>query len=184
MFLGSIPAGETKAGWVTALGENRNALGADPAVVYPSLAYARGALAQDAIELAVGNTAIHYPSPDPQEPDTDANAELIRTLEYEWDAVGNLDRIHEFDDDVLSQFQCFDYDVLDRLTSGFTTSDSDCDVAVADGTGPDPFDVAYTYDPIGNITSARGTGTVGTASTPASYTYDPVKVHAVTAAGG
>ncbi len=184
VFLGSIPAGETKAAWVTALNANKNPLGADPNFVYPNQNRARGALAQDAIELAVGNSAIHYVSPEPQDPDRDANADLIRTLAYDWDAVGNLDQIHEFDGDTLSQFQCFSYDVLDRLTEGFTTASADCETASPDATGPGPFDVAYTYDPIGNITSARGVSTVGTATTPASYTYDVDKVHAVIGAGG
>ncbi|MEM8922821.1 MAG: RHS repeat-associated core domain-containing protein [Actinomycetota bacterium] len=78
--------------------------------------------------------------------------------------------------------QCFAYDRLDRLTDAWTQATAPGCVASAsgDGSGPEPYDVAYVFDPDGRITRAAGPGTVNGA-----YAYDSkVPFHAPTSAGG
>jgi RHS repeat-associated protein len=121
-------------------------------------------------------------------PDADANPDInpqpavvpepdpgVQDLAYSFDRVGNITEIVD-NGAGFSETQCFSYDPLDRLLTGYTTTNT-C-TGSGDGQGPSPFDVAYTYDPIGNITTATGTGTIN-----GDYTYAGVQPHAVTQAG-
>ncbi|WP_051366051.1 RHS repeat domain-containing protein [Hamadaea tsunoensis] len=80
-----------------------------------------------------------------------------------------------------AQQQCYSYDSLSRLTSAYTATAAavgPCGSTPADHTGGvAPYDLAYHYDALGDITSV-GDNVTGTTST---YTYgDTGHVHAVT----
>ncbi|HEX5142495.1 MAG TPA: RHS repeat-associated core domain-containing protein, partial [Mycobacterium sp.] len=97
---------------------------------------------------------------------------------YSYDPAGN---VVEIASSVDGQQQCFGYDDLNRLTHAYTTttaSATSCTGAAPDHTGgPTPYDLAYSYDKLGDITSVLDTIT----STTANYAYqDPNHVHAVT----
>ncbi|NAS25816.1 hypothetical protein GT755_29560 [Herbidospora sp. NEAU-GS84] len=62
------------------------------------------------------------------------------------------------------QSECFGYDGLHRLTSAYTTTGATCSTTF-DGLGVDPYNQAWTYDPVGNITSVTNQGQNST------YTY-------------
>ena len=82
----------------------------------------------------------------------------VQNLAYHWDKAGNL----EYRQDLRQGLtESFGYDALDRLVS---TS------------GPGTQALTIVYDAIGNVTSR--TDIAG------SYSYDPLRKHAVTAAGG
>ncbi len=78
---------------------------------------------------------------------------------YTWDDVGNLTSLRETSY-ALDQTQCYGYDNLHRLTDGYTRSDGNC-AGGYQAVGPDPYNVDYSYDSIGNITAATGTNTPG-----------------------
>ncbi len=139
----------------------------------------RGELVWEQMDNNPTNPVIDPPPPEAGPVEVDA----IHELAYEWDRVGNLTSTHETSVDLsadppaqISQYQCYTYDDLDRLLTGFTTSQASCNNS--DNAGPDPYDVTYNYDAIGNITSASGDQTVN-----GGYAYHPVKRHAVTNAG-
>ncbi|MDX6237525.1 MAG: hypothetical protein QOG10_2340, partial [Kribbellaceae bacterium] len=98
---------------------------------------------------------------------------------YAWDPAGNIQQITDVtgSDPIAT---CFDYDALNRLTHGWTTSRTDCsdgaDKLIHDG--PAGFNQSWTYSADGNITSVRSLGHVET------YRYDdPNHPHAVTKSG-
>lgn len=101
---------------------------------------------------------------------------------YGYDPSDNLTSVTDLTQ-VQPQNQCYRYDSLQRLTAAWTTA-SDCSAgpSAADGTGPEPYQLAYGYDAIGNTTS------VTNGATTTSYGYPapgPVAVrpHAVTSVG-
>ncbi|MFG1625395.1 RHS repeat-associated core domain-containing protein [Kribbella sp. NPDC049227] len=96
---------------------------------------------------------------------------------YTYDQIGNVKTIA---DRVANQSQCFGYDGRDRLTTAYTTTTS-CPNA-ADTGGPDPYDLAYTYDGSGNIASASSNGATTTYTYPAQGAGS-VRPHAVSAVG-
>jgi RHS repeat-associated protein len=89
-----------------------------------------------------------------------------------------------------AQFQCFGYDVRNRLQSSYTTTNAACGTATT--AGPSPYNLTFAYSPIGNMTSYTGTGT--TTAAPGGYSYGTAatscngasvtKPHAVTATSG
>lgn len=99
-----------------------------------------------------------------------ADGEQLQDLAYTYDEAANVTAIA--DGANAGQTQCFAYDDRSRLTRAFTGSD---DCATPDAArGVDPYDRAYTYDPIGNLTSSAGRA----------YAYDdPAHPRAVTGAG-
>ncbi len=103
---------------------------------------------------------------------------MVQSLDHDWNGLGNLVSIHKTGPGV-DQWQCYKYNGDDRLTNAYTSS-RNCSYP-ADNTGPDPYQVSYTYHPNGNIKSASGTGTPND-----SYGYGagPAGPHAVTSAGG
>ncbi|MBI4786264.1 MAG: RHS repeat protein [Chloroflexi bacterium] len=85
----------------------------------------------------------------------------IQNLSYQYDAVGNVKTIT---DTKRSQVSTFNYDDLNRMTS-FNLS----------GAAPEAH--TWSYNAIGNITQHVVNGA------PQNYTYDPFRLHAVTAVG-
>jgi RHS repeat-associated protein len=81
------------------------------------------------------------------------------------------------------QRQCFYYDGLQRLTAAWTTAGA-CSAGSsgADRTGPDPYQLGYAYDPVGDITSVTSDGAARTYRYPAPGPT-AVRPHAATAAG-
>jgi RHS repeat-associated protein len=106
-------------------------------------------------------------------------AATVQNDTYAYDNTGNVTEIASATD---SQQQCYGYDDLNRLTSAFTTTTAtptSCAGATANHTGATaPYDLAYTYDKLGNITTTVDKITNVTSS----YAYgDAAHVHAVTA---
>jgi RHS repeat-associated protein len=90
-------------------------------------------------------------------------------LTYTYDDDGNVTAVSDATAGTtyIPQRECFGYDHLNRLTHAFTTSTA-CDIA-QHAFGSDPYDLAYTYDDLGNITKATSSVT-GTAL-DTNYTY-------------
>ncbi|MGW2473386.1 RHS repeat-associated core domain-containing protein [Streptomyces sp. NPDC001665] len=93
-----------------------------------------------------------------------------------------------------NQQECFRYDDLRRLTAAWTTGSTECGATPkSDFSGPDPYQTAYAYDRLGNMTSVTETTAEG--STVKDYTYPgystdgsaytpgQARPHAVTKAG-
>ncbi len=111
-------------------------------------------------------------------------AATLQDDQYAYDTSGNVLRIT---DATTGQRQCFSYDGRHRLVHGWTT-DVDCtDEDAPNGSfGPEPYQLRYGYDALGNIASVTDSG--GTRG----YTYDArvpegsgerVLPHAVSAVG-
>ena len=106
---------------------------------------------------------------------------------YKYDLGGNLTNIA---DGTFYQQRCAQYDGLNRLTRAYTSSGAvNCGYATSDGANP--YDQSWTYDLVGNMTSANGTnnlgaysytgGTAPAACTSLGATYTPTRPHAVRA---
>jgi RHS repeat-associated protein len=110
--------------------------------------------------------------------DTGAGTALEQYFRYDYSDAGLVSSIFEAAADG-STTQCHDYDNGPRLSAAWTLGNTNsCQQVGSDGAGPDPFEVAYTYDQLGRITTATGTGT------PAGgYTYNAGPVHAPGSAG-
>ncbi len=98
---------------------------------------------------------------------------------YDYSDAGLLRRIKE-STATTSVDQCFTYDQAARLTRAWTEkADGDyCSTPGSDSHGFEPYEVSYSYDQVGRITAAIGTGTVD-----GSYTYGSAPQHAPTTAG-
>ncbi|WP_203923019.1 RHS repeat-associated core domain-containing protein [Rugosimonospora africana] len=105
------------------------------------------------------------------------NGATVQNDEYGYDQVGNVTTIT---DHVANQAQCFNYDGRDRLTGAYTNG-TDC-THPADTSGPAPYNLAYSYDGAGNITSTTRDGATTTYAYPAQGT-SAVRPHAVSAVG-
>ncbi|MFI0420468.1 RHS repeat-associated core domain-containing protein [Spongiactinospora sp. 9N601] len=101
---------------------------------------------------------------------TKADTALPRTVQddvFSYDVRGNITRILDASSAVpgtVGQSECFAYDGLQRLASAYTTTASSC-TGQTDGQGLDPYDLSYTYDMVGNITTVRD------GDQTATYTY-------------
>jgi RHS repeat-associated protein len=74
------------------------------------------------------------------------------------------------------QRECFRYDQLDRLTTAFTTNAAGCTGSFV-SSGPDPYDLSYTYDSLGDITSATNAGVATSYSyTGTTHAHAPVTI--------
>ena len=71
---------------------------------------------------------------------------------YGYDTDGNALRVT---DELTGQRQCFGYDSRSRMTRAWTSGAGDCtgSSSPADRVGPAPYDLRYSYDALGNITS-------------------------------
>ena len=96
---------------------------------------------------------------------------------YGYDAADNVTSIS---DHLTGQVQCLGYDGRDRLTSAYTNT-TGCGKP-ADSQGPDPYNLAYTYDGTGNITSSSSNGSTTTYTYPAQGAA-AVHPHAVSSVG-
>jgi RHS repeat-associated protein len=104
------------------------------------------------------------------------SSDSMLVLAYQPDLSGQVTRIR--DNRNSGQYECYGYDTNSRLTTAMT-ADSTCSTYSA--TGYAPFDHAYTYDNLHNLTSLDGPGyTYGTGNTSASGDAGP---HAVTDIG-
>ncbi len=106
-------------------------------------------------------------------PDDMANQKLATT----WDPNGNLLSIRE-NEAITSQYQCFEYDIHNRLDLARTSTQA-CDQPIVWG-GESPYYVDYGYNNIGNITGAWG---ANTPNGPYSYGAGDAGPNAVTSAG-
>jgi RHS repeat-associated protein len=108
---------------------------------------------------------------------TVAGGTTVQDDEYGYDPTGSVTSIT---DHTANQTQCFGYDGRHRLTTAYTNT-AGC-TKPADGSGPDPYNLTYTYDGAGNITSSTSNGTATTYTYPAQGS-NAVRPHAVTAVG-
>ncbi|WP_444665205.1 RHS repeat domain-containing protein [Cellulomonas sp. CW35] len=108
---------------------------------------------------------------------------------YTYDDAGNLtSAVDEPGNTALGVHRCdvqnFRYDGLRRLTQAWTANDTgECakNATNAISSSPAPYDVAYTYDVMGNRTTATATGVNG-AVTTTRYTYSSTRPHQLLAA--
>ncbi|MCT9929956.1 hypothetical protein N5079_06945 [Planotetraspora sp. A-T 1434] len=104
---------------------------------------------------------------------------------YSYDTAGALtsivDKTTIVGGTVTPQTECFSYDERRRLASAFTTTQT-C-TAGANGFGPDPYKLAYTYDAAGNIKTITDSGTTRTYNYPQSGAA-AVRPNAVTSIAG
>ncbi len=90
----------------------------------------------------------------------------LQNLDYNYDAVGNITSIKNFRNS--NQVQCFGYDSMDRLVSGFTASSTSCQQYATVGNGA--YQESYSYESTtGNLSSKVG----------ADYEYAAEHPHAV-----
>ena len=107
---------------------------------------------------------------------------VIEDVAYRYDADGNVTSITDVIAGTggVAQRECFRYDPLNRLTAAFTTNVTCSTSATPVNFGADPYDVAYSYNRLGDISSAR------TGATTSGYTYfgGSVRPHAPVSIGG
>lgn len=99
-----------------------------------------------------------------------------------YDTLGNVTQVNDWRNS--SQVQCFAYDNLSRLTSGFTSDDDTGSDDCADGytaTGSGIYDYDYTYNPVGNMTTV--VDNIATATTSYTYGAGTAGPHAATTVG-
>ncbi|GII84926.1 hypothetical protein Ssi03_29160 [Sphaerisporangium siamense] len=93
----------------------------------------------------------------------------VQEDQFSYDTAGSpisiLDKAAPSGGSSTPQRECFGYDARRRLASAFTTTDT-C-AAGPNGAGPDPYELAYTYDAVGNIRSATQSGLTATYTYPA-----------------
>ena len=100
------------------------------------------------------------------DPAYDVHTRLERSLVRQGTSTGTISQDYNYDRDdtslitriwddtvVNDQFQCFTYDDLGRMTTGFT---GDYLCRWYRSNGPDPYYYAYEYDEIGNLTKKGG----------------------------
>ncbi|MCO5242347.1 MAG: hypothetical protein M9927_00660 [Anaerolineae bacterium] len=126
---------------------------------------------RDSSDLRLGSIVSGVTSPGATSSCSEASGIATQNLAYTYDLTGNITSI--VDSNNASQMQTFEYDALNRLTRGYTSS-----------VGVGVYDENYPYDATGNLTSKGGVG---------SYTYGVQaadcpegalsKPHAVVAAG-
>jgi RHS repeat-associated protein len=107
---------------------------------------------------------------------------IVEKTAYVYDAESNVKAI--VNQAVAGQWQveCFGYDARNQLVRAFTNTSDETTCGTPAPTWPDMYDLTYTIDTIGNITSVLDAGTTKT------YTHPPsgatsVRPHAVSSAG-
>jgi RHS repeat-associated protein len=106
----------------------------------------------------------------------------VEANRWVYDSESNVTAIVDEKVPTSKEVECFGYDVRDQLTRAFTRTGDETGCGTQAVGGTDPYDLTYTINAIGNITSVKS-GAVTT-----SYTYpNPgptvVRPHAVTAVG-
>ncbi len=102
----------------------------------------------------------------------------VQDFEYKYRRNGELSSLKETGPGGTTT-TCSTHDSAKRLTKAWTRVDGNCGNTSSDGSGFEPFEVAYSYNGLGNITRATGTGTVN-----GNYSYSSGHVNAASAAGG
>ncbi|MEV4895749.1 RHS repeat-associated core domain-containing protein [Nonomuraea sp. NPDC055795] len=110
--------------------------------------------------------------------------DTIQDDRYAYNIAGNITRILD-SAPTTPQAECFTYDGLRRLKTAYTTTAATC-TGTGDGLGPDPYDQAYTYDAVGNITTLVDAGQTATYVYPAAgpTAVRPNAVTSITRPGG
>ncbi|MFF5210866.1 polymorphic toxin-type HINT domain-containing protein [Streptosporangium sp. NPDC000396] len=115
-----------------------------------------------------------------------ASPQTAQNDEFFYDTAGQITRILDAVSAVPGgtdgQSECYTYDGRRRLKAAFTTTGSSC-ASAADGKGIDPYNQAYAYDAIGNITSLTEDGVAATYTYPTG-TVRPNAVTSITRPGG
>ncbi|MFD9946270.1 RHS repeat-associated core domain-containing protein [Nonomuraea sp. NPDC059023] len=111
--------------------------------------------------------------------------DTIQDDRYGYNIAGNITRILDAATNPTPQAECFTYDGLRRLKTAYTTTAATC-TGTGDALGPDPYSQAYTYDPVGNITTLTDAGQTATYTYPASgpTAVRPNAVTSITRPGG
>ena len=109
----------------------------------------------------------------------------VQDYTYTYDPHGLIAKIKDISTvggQSVNQTSCFVYDLMHQLKRAYTRTDHTCGATgTTDNQGPDPYQVIYTHNKTGAITSATGTGTVA-----GNYTYPAAgqpRPHAPTTAG-
>lgn len=182
---GGLPA-ETVTTEFNAAGLPVSLIGSDPYLAGTSY---RGDGRLASRTLGVGTTTLRqYEYNDPAQRLTRINTVragvTVEDLTYTYDEDGNVIAVSDAKagSPTNPQRECFDHDHLNRLTHAFTAS-SFCNIAQPAHTfGTGPYDLAYAYDDLGNITKATSSVT-GTALDTL-YTYGvPGHAHAAASVG-
>ncbi|MEV6850597.1 RHS repeat-associated core domain-containing protein [Actinoplanes sp. NPDC051411] len=111
-------------------------------------------------------------------------ATTVQNDSYGYDAASNLASVTDRTQ-AAPQTQCYGYDALQRLGDAWTTTTAACTAGPsgADTAGADPYRLAYTYDPVGDMTSVADGATILRYSYPVPGP-NAIRPHAVTAVGG
>ncbi|WP_329092257.1 polymorphic toxin-type HINT domain-containing protein [Streptosporangium sp. NBC_01469] len=106
--------------------------------------------------------------------------------EFFYDTAAQITRILDAASAVpngtAGQSECYTYDARRRLSAAFTTTGASC-ASPADGQGLDPYNQAYGYDTVGNITTLTDNGQAATYTYPTG-TVRPNAVTSITRPGG
>ncbi|WP_214326040.1 polymorphic toxin-type HINT domain-containing protein [Nonomuraea sediminis] len=97
-----------------------------------------------------------------------ASPQTVQDDRYSYDLGGQITRVLDAASAIPGttdgQSECFAYDGLLHLKTAYTTTASSC-TGTGDGQGIDPYNQAYSYDKVGNLTSLTDNGQTAT------YTY-------------
>ncbi|MCA2175028.1 hypothetical protein LDL08_02405 [Nonomuraea glycinis] len=110
--------------------------------------------------------------------------DTVQDDQYGYNTAGNITRVLDAAsaaDGTTGQSECFTYDGLLRLKTAYTTTASSC-AGSGDGLGIDPYDQAYAYDKVGNLTTLTSNGQAATYTypTPGASAVRPNAVTAIT----
>lgn len=122
---------------------------------------------------------------------TKANTPTPDTVQddrYSYNLAGNITRVLDATSatsGTVGQSECFTHDGLLRLKTAYTTTASSC-TGTGDGLGIDPYNQAYAYDKVGNLTTLTDNGQAATYTYPAPgpTAVRPNAVTAITRPGG
>ncbi|MER6943868.1 RHS repeat-associated core domain-containing protein [Nonomuraea sp. NPDC000554] len=96
--------------------------------------------------------------------------DTVQDDRYSYNISGNITRVLDAASAIPGttdgQSECFTYDGLLRLKTAYTTTASSC-TGSGDSKGIDPYNQAYGYDKVGNITSLTDNGQTATYTYPA-----------------
>jgi YD repeat-containing protein len=90
--------------------------------------------------------------------------DTVHDDQFGYDLAGKITSIL---DTPSGQAECFTYDGLRRLSAAWTTTGVSCAGGSADGLGLDPYNQAYAYDRVGNVTALTDNGQTSTYTYPA-----------------
>ncbi|MFI6505284.1 polymorphic toxin-type HINT domain-containing protein [Nonomuraea typhae] len=112
--------------------------------------------------------------------------DTVQDDRYSYNVAGNITRILDSaSSSTAPQAECFTYDGLRRLKTAYTTTAGTC-TGQGDALGADPYDQAFTYDQVGNISTLTEAGQSATYVYPAAgpTAVRPNAVTSITRPGG